>query len=91
VTDNGAVENHVLLADGGTVTRKGDAVPAVDVGRHGMVYPATGGTALYPVIALLLLEIGPAIYVLIWLTRELRRRRRPRGRPGRSAPGLSAR
>ena len=90
VTGSGRLEYHVLLADGGTVTGKGHAVPAIDVGRPGMVYPASGAAVLYPTIALLLLETGGAIYVLIWTIQRLRRwrMRRPRGRPRRSAPGL---
>ena len=89
VTGSGRLEYHVLLADGGTVTGKGDAVPAIDVGKPGTVYPASGAAVLYPTIALLLLETGGAIYVLIWTLQRLRRwrMRRPRGRPGRSAPG----
>lgn len=90
VTGSGRLEHHFLLADGGTVTGKGDAVPAIDVGKPGMVYPSSGAAVLYPTIALLLLETGGAIYVLIWSIQRLRRwRMRPaRGRPRRSAHGL---
>lgn len=76
--DNGTAENHVLLADGAAITGKGDVIAAVDVGRRGMVYPATGAADLYWVIILLLVEIGPAIYLLTWLTLQVRRKRRSR-------------
>jgi hypothetical protein len=70
---DGRVREDVRLIGGGGVERAGDAVPAVDTGRRGAVYPEGGGRSWLLVTGLLVLVVA----VLAAWGRALLRRVRP--------------